>query len=264
MLGLTLASLRARPLRALLTALSIVLGVAMISGTFVADRADRPRVLADLRGRQRQERRRRRVAHREQATTAASRSRSRAPCCKRIRHGARRRRGRRARSTRSARWSCSRTASPNAWARAPGRPPLVFSTPPARFDPATYLRGHRADRQRPDRADQGHGQEGPRRDRLDRRTRHAGRPQAPARRRHLHDRHDRVARGRARQLDPARQRPALVFARRQVHAGQRADRAGRIEDDAARPHPHGCSVRAATRCRPARRRPRPTRRASPT
>ena len=35
MLGLTLASLRARPLRALLTAFSIVLGVAMISGTFV-------------------------------------------------------------------------------------------------------------------------------------------------------------------------------------------------------------------------------------
>src|SRR4029077_3827543 len=35
MLALTLASLRARPLRALLTALSIVLGVAMISGTFV-------------------------------------------------------------------------------------------------------------------------------------------------------------------------------------------------------------------------------------
>ena len=35
MLRLTLASLRARPLRALLTALSIVLGVAMISGTFV-------------------------------------------------------------------------------------------------------------------------------------------------------------------------------------------------------------------------------------
>jgi putative ABC transport system permease protein len=34
-LGLTLASLRARPLRALLTAFSIVLGVAMISGTFV-------------------------------------------------------------------------------------------------------------------------------------------------------------------------------------------------------------------------------------
>ncbi len=35
MLGLTFASLRARPLRALLTAFSIVLGVAMISGTFV-------------------------------------------------------------------------------------------------------------------------------------------------------------------------------------------------------------------------------------
>ena len=35
MLSLTLASLRARPLRAVLTALSIVLGVAMISGTFV-------------------------------------------------------------------------------------------------------------------------------------------------------------------------------------------------------------------------------------
>ena len=35
MLGLTLTALRARPLRALLTAFSIVLGVAMISGTFV-------------------------------------------------------------------------------------------------------------------------------------------------------------------------------------------------------------------------------------
>ncbi len=35
MLGITLAALRARPLRALLTAFSIVLGVAMISGTFV-------------------------------------------------------------------------------------------------------------------------------------------------------------------------------------------------------------------------------------
>ena len=35
MLRPTLASLRARPLRAILTALSIVLGVAMISGTFV-------------------------------------------------------------------------------------------------------------------------------------------------------------------------------------------------------------------------------------
>src|SRR5512144_852962 len=35
MLRLTLASLRSRPLRAILTALSIVLGVAMISGTFV-------------------------------------------------------------------------------------------------------------------------------------------------------------------------------------------------------------------------------------
>ena len=35
MLRLTFASLRARPLRAILTALSIVLGVAMISGTFV-------------------------------------------------------------------------------------------------------------------------------------------------------------------------------------------------------------------------------------
>src|SRR3954470_8881968 len=35
MLRLTFASLRSRPLRAILTALSIVLGVAMISGTFV-------------------------------------------------------------------------------------------------------------------------------------------------------------------------------------------------------------------------------------
>src|SRR5882724_5669109 len=35
MLRLTFASLRARPLRAILTAISIVLGVAMISGTFV-------------------------------------------------------------------------------------------------------------------------------------------------------------------------------------------------------------------------------------
>ena len=79
MLGLTLASLRARPLRALLTAFSIVLGVAMISGTFVVtsqiNRAFseifdavnvKNDVVVELRT--------------VSAKTAASRNRSRPPC----------------------------------------------------------------------------------------------------------------------------------------------------------------------------------------
>ena len=142
MLSLTLASLRARPLRALLTAFSIVLGVAMISGTFVVtgqiNRAFsqifeavnvKNDVVVELRT----------VSDKNQgfpepfSTSVLARVR-RTP-------GA-------AAATGEIDALGSLIVFPNGTPKSVsstgGAPPLVFSSPPARFDPGTYLQGHRA------------------------------------------------------------------------------------------------------------------------
>ena len=235
MLGLTLASLRARPLRALLTAFSIVLGVAMISGTFVVtgqinrafseifDAVNVKNDVVDLSA----------DGERQQQRLPGALLELRPESC---RQGAGRRRDdRRDRRARLARHLQERQAQARQLRRR--RPSArLLDTAGALRSGAIRARAPSHARRR-DRADRGHGQEGQGRYRLDGRPRHAGRAQAPARRRHLPDRHDGVARRRAHQLDPAQGRPALVLAGRAVHPGQRSDGAGRLQDDAARPHP---------------------------
>ena len=262
MLGLTLASLRARPLRALLTAFSIVLGVAMISGTFVVtgqiNRAfsqifDAVNVKNDVVDRaahgQRQQRRLPGAlpGFRAEARRARCRASPRRP----------------ARSTRSARSSPSRTASPSASAADRRRSSARV------LDAARPLRSGHV-RARPprhphgrDRADRGHGQEGQRRCRLDGRARDAGRAQAPARLRHLPIGTTASLGGALVSSIPLADAQHWYSPGRAVHAGQPPGGAGRLEDDAARPRARR-PRRHASRSRPARRRPRPTRRASPT
>ena len=268
MLGLTLREpARARKLRAVLTALAIVLGVAMISGTFVltgqidrafreifdaGERQDRRR-RSSCRDRQRQQRRLRRDPFPDSVLT----------------HGRKR----------AAAWPrptgeidalgslvTSRTASPSASLRG-GAPPLVFShaagalrsgdVRPAGTAPRATARSRSID---------GHGRQGRRRRRRatvglvdaatassacasSASTGSARRPRSAAR---------------LVMLDPARGRAAAGTASRASsrRSTSQAD-AGRLARRAARPHPRGRSA-TASRCRPAPRRRRPTRRASPT
>ena len=261
MLRLTFASLRARPLRALLTALSIVLGVAMISGTFVLtgqidrafseifDAANAKNDVVDRASHRQREQRRRLPAAvpglgPDHGAEGAGRGRG----------DGRDRRARIARHVQERHAQARRSTG--------GAPPLVFSTSPPRFQSRDLRRRPRRARARRDRAARGHGRQGRRHDRHRGRSRDARRPQAPARRRHLQDRHRGVARRRARQLDPARRRAALVRLREPVHAGQPAGRARRLPRRAARSRARGRSA-PATRCRRAPRRRRPTRRGSP-
>ncbi|MDP9258974.1 MAG: ABC transporter permease [Actinomycetota bacterium] len=142
MLGLTLASLRARPLRALLTAFSIVLGVAMISGTFVVtgqinrafseifdavnvknDVTIELRTVSDKNG-----------GFQEPFSSSVLTRVGKVPGV--------------AATTGEIDALGSlvtyKNGKPKRVSSAGGAPPLVFSTPPARFDPAKYVRGHRA------------------------------------------------------------------------------------------------------------------------
>src|SRR4029077_13004667 len=144
MLRLTLASLRARPLRALLTALSIVLGVAMISGTFVVtgqiDRAFsqifeavnvKNDVVVELR------------------TVSDTNQGFPEPFSNSVlvRVG-------KVPGVAAAMGEIDALGSlvtfhkgvPKAVGSPGGAPPLVFSTPPARFDPGMFIRGHPARR----------------------------------------------------------------------------------------------------------------------
>jgi putative ABC transport system permease protein len=142
MLGLTLASLRARPLRALLTAFSIVLGVAMISGTFVVtgqiNRAfsqifDAVNVKNDV------------VIYLR--TVSDDNSGFQEPFPASVLGRVRTVPGAAAATGEiDALGSLVvfKNGQPKRVSTSGGAPPLVFSTPPARFDPATYLRGHRA------------------------------------------------------------------------------------------------------------------------
>ena len=144
MLGLTLASLRARPLRALLTAFSIVLGVAMISGTFVVtgqinrafseifdavnvknDVAIELRTVSDKNGGF-QEPFPASVLTRVRKVPGAAAVTGEIDALGSL--------------------VTYRNGKPKRVSSAGGAPPLVFSTPPARFDPAKYVRGHRATR----------------------------------------------------------------------------------------------------------------------
>ena len=144
MLGLTLASLRARPLRALLTAFSIVLGVAMISGTFVVtgqiNRAfsqifDAVNVKNDVVVQLR--------------TVSNDNGGFQEPFSSSVLA-----RVRKVPGVAAATGEIDALGSlvvfqhgkPKRVGASTGAPPLVFSTPPARFDPATYVRGHRATR----------------------------------------------------------------------------------------------------------------------
>jgi putative ABC transport system permease protein len=141
MLGLTLASLRARPLRALLTAFSIVLGVAMISGTFVVtgqiDRAFsqifeavnvKNDVVVELRTVSKND-----GGFQEPFSSSVLKRIHTVPGV--------------AATTGEIDALGSlvvfENGKPKRVGTSTGAPPLVFSTPPARFDPATYLRGHR-------------------------------------------------------------------------------------------------------------------------
>jgi putative ABC transport system permease protein len=144
MLGLTLASLRARPLRALLTAFSIVLGVAMISGTFVVtgqiNRAfseifDAVNVKNDV------------VIYLRTVSDDNSGFQEPFPSSVLSRVG-------KLPGVAATTGEIDALGSlvtykggkPKRVSSAGGAPPLVFSTPPARFDPAKYVRGHRATR----------------------------------------------------------------------------------------------------------------------
>jgi putative ABC transport system permease protein len=141
-LGLTLASLRARPLRALLTALSIVLGVAMISGTFVVtgqiNRAfseifDAVNVKNDVTIQLR--------------TVSTDNGGFQEPFPDSVLTRARRVPGVDAATGEIDALGSLVTfaqGKPKQVGANTGAPPLVFSTPPARFDPATYVSGHRA------------------------------------------------------------------------------------------------------------------------
>ena len=142
MLFLTFASLRARPLRALLTAFSIVLGVAMISGTFVVtgqiDRAFsqifeavnvKNDVVVELRT----------VSDRNQGFPTPFP----ASVLTRVQKTP---------GAAAAMGEIDALGSlivfpggkPKTVSSTGGAPPLVFSTPPERFDPGKYIAGHRA------------------------------------------------------------------------------------------------------------------------
>ena len=166
MLRLTFASLRARPLRALLTALSIVLGVAMISGTFVLtgqiDRAfseifDAVNAKNDVVDR---------AAHRRARTTPTSFPEPfPASVLTHGAEGAGRRGGdgrdRRARIARHVqeRHAQDASARPAALRRSCSRPS------PPRFEPGTFVARPRRAHDRRDRAARGHGRQGRRQDR---------------------------------------------------------------------------------------------------
>jgi putative ABC transport system permease protein len=145
-LGLTLASLRARPLRALLTAFSIVLGVAMISGTFVVtgqiNRAfseifDAVNVKNDV------------VVYLRTVSDDNSGFQEPFPASVLDRVG--KVPGVAATTGEidalGSLVTFDKSGKPKRVGSTSGAPPLVFSTPPARFDPATYVRGHRATRE---------------------------------------------------------------------------------------------------------------------
>jgi putative ABC transport system permease protein len=143
-LGLTFASLRARPLRALLTAFSIVLGVAMISGTFVVtgqiDRAfsqifDAVNVKNDV------------VIELRTVSDSAEGFPEPFPASVLSRV-------QKVPGVAAATGEIDALGSlvvyengkPKSISSTGGAPPLVFSTPPARFDPGIYVRGHAARR----------------------------------------------------------------------------------------------------------------------
>src|SRR3954464_1306701 len=142
MLRLTFASLRSRPLRAILTALSIVLGVAMISGTFVVtgqiNRAfseifDAVNVKNDVTIQLR--------------TVSTDNGGFQEPFPDSVLTRARSVPGVDAATGEIDALGSLVTfaqGKPKQVGANTGAPPLVFSTPPARFDPATYVSGHRA------------------------------------------------------------------------------------------------------------------------
>jgi putative ABC transport system permease protein len=143
-LGLTFASLRARPLRALLTAFSIVLGVAMISGTFVVTGQinsafsqifDAVNVKNDV------------VI--ELRTVSDSAEGFPQPFPASVVSRVRKVPGVAAVTGEiDALGSLVvfKNGKPRSIGSTGGAPPLVFSTPPARFDPGIYIRGHAARR----------------------------------------------------------------------------------------------------------------------
>ena len=237
MLRLTFASLRSRPLRAILTALSIVLGVAMISGTFVLtgqiDRAfseifDAANAKNDVVDRARTVSKNNAAASRAvprlgpdraqkvPGVAAATGEIDALGSLVTFKNGTPKR------VTLDRRRSAAR----------------VLAVAAALPDREVRERPRRP-RQRRDRAARGHRQEGEGHDRHGGRPRDARRPQAAARRRHLQDRHRGVARRRARQLDPARRRPALVRLRERVHADQPAGRSRRVPRRPARSRASG-------------------------
>jgi putative ABC transport system permease protein len=143
MLGLTFASLRARPLRALLTAFSIVLGVAMISGTFVLtgqiNRAfseifDAVNVKNDVVVELRTVNENNAESFPEPFPASVLEQVENVP------------------GVAAAMGEVDALGSlvkfengkPESVGSTGGAPPLVFSTSPARFDPATYVRGRAA------------------------------------------------------------------------------------------------------------------------
>ena len=264
MLGLTFASLRARPLRALLTALSIVLGVAMISGTFVLtgqiNRAfseifDAANVKNDV------------VVELRTVDENSAESFPEpfpASVLDPGREGAGRRRGARARSTPWARSSSTRTACPRASARPAGLPPLVFSASPARFDPGTFVSGRIArapaarspcSRTRPTRP----ARRSARRSASSRSTASSACASSG-----IYKVGNAASFGGALVSSiPLERRAALVRLRGEVHAGQPAGRARRLPRRSCATASAARSA-AASPCRPGPRRRRPTRRASPT
>ena len=142
MLRLTFASLRSRPLRAILTALSIVLGVAMISGTFVLtgqiNRAfseifDAANVKNDVV-----------IELRTVSDNNADGFPQPFPAT--VLATARKVPGVAAGTGEIDALGSLVTydgGTPKRISSTGGAPPLVFSTPPSRFDPATFTRGHR-------------------------------------------------------------------------------------------------------------------------
>jgi putative ABC transport system permease protein len=144
-LGLTFASLRARPLRALLTAFSIVLGVAMISGTFVVtgqiDRAfsqifDAVNVKNDVVVELRTVNENSAESFPEPFPVSVLARVEKVP------------------GAAAAMGSVDALGSlvvlkdgkPKTIGSSGGAPPLVFSTVPRRFEPATFVNGHPAEK----------------------------------------------------------------------------------------------------------------------
>ncbi|HET6172042.1 MAG TPA: FtsX-like permease family protein [Gaiellales bacterium] len=144
MLGLTFASLRARPLRALLTAFSIVLGVAMISGTFVVtgqiNRAfsqifDAVNIKNDVTI--------------ELRTVSDNNGGFQEPFSSSVLDRVGNVPGVAAATGEIDALGSLVTfvnGTPKRVGSSTGAPPLVFSTPPARFEPATFVAGQRATR----------------------------------------------------------------------------------------------------------------------